>query len=221
MTFRHSFYISFAAHLVILGSAVAIAHYAAGTITSISHAIQVSLVSSSPAPGPDTGVIRKAQSRPKQVFSQSLESPFEHRNEIPEDIPADPGTSSLTSIESNGALEHGIDNEPGGGLMTATTGMGSGIDPGFGLIAPEQWSAIESAIEKAKNYPRLARERGIEGVVRIRFRLNAEGLIEKIEVIESSGSEILDNASIRAVYRAAPMPVVNGWVEVPIKYVLK
>jgi protein TonB len=221
MTFRRSFYISFAAHLVILGSAIAIAHYAEGTITSISHAIQVALVSSDPAPGPDTGVIRKPQSRPKQASSQSLETPVEHRDEVPEYKPADPGTSSLTSMEAQGTTEQGMDNDPGGGILTAKAGTGNGTDPGFGLIAPEQWSAIESAIERAKNYPRLARERGVEGVVRIRFRLNTEGFIEKIEVIESSGSEILDKASIQAVYRAAPMPVVSGWVEVPIKYVLK
>ena len=103
----------------------------------------------------------------------------------------------------------------------ASTGMGNGTDPGFGLIAPEQWSLIVSAIERTKSYPRLARERGTEGVVRLRFRLRPEGSIEKIEIIESSGSTILDSASVRAVYLAAPMPYVQGWIEVPIAYVLK
>ena len=100
------------------------------------------------------------------------------------------------------------------------TGIGNGNDAG-GLIAPEQWSLIVSAIERTKSYPRLARERGTEGVVHLRFRLRPEGSIEKIEIIESSGSTILDSASIRAVYLAAPMPYVPGWIEVPIAYVLK
>jgi protein TonB len=113
----------------------------------------------------------------------------------------------------------GDDNQ--GGPVLASTGMGNGTDPGFGLRAPEQWSLIVSAIERTKSYPRLARERGTEGVVRLRFRLRPEGSIEKIEIIESSGSTILDSASIRAVYLAAPMPYVQGWIEVPIAYVLK
>jgi TonB family protein len=112
-------------------------------------------------------------------------------------------------------------NDNPGGPVTASTGMGNGIEPGFGLIAPEQLSLIVSAIERTKSYPRLARERGTEGVVHLRFRLSPEGSIEKIEIMESSGSTVLDSASIRAVYLAAPMPYVQGWIEVPIAYVLK
>jgi protein TonB len=89
------------------------------------------------------------------------------------------------------------------------------------VIVPEQWAAIESAIRRHKNYPRLARERGIEGVVRLRFTLNPTGAVDKIEILQSSGSEVLDNASVQAVYRATPMPYIKGWVEIPIAYVLK
>ena len=64
-------------------------------------------------------------------------------------------------------------------------------------------------------------ERGIEGVVRLRFRLAPSGAVEKIEIIQSSGYDILDNASVGAVYRAVPMPYVSGWIEMPMKYVLK
>ncbi len=92
---------------------------------------------------------------------------------------------------------------------------------GSALIAPEQWQLIQAAIEKAKNYPRLARQRGIEGVVRLRFRLNPSGSVEKVEIIKSSGHTILDSASVNTVYRAVPMPYVGGWVEVPLEYVLK
>jgi TonB family protein len=135
-------------------------------------------------------------------------------------MPVDFGTTSLTSENASGNMEAIREDKPGG-PVTASTGMGNGTDPGFGLIAPEQWSLIVSAIERTKSYPRLARERGTEGVVRLRFRLSPAGSIEKIEIIESSGSTILDSASIRAVYLAAPMPYVQGWIEVPIAYVLK
>jgi len=126
----------------------------------------------------------------------------------------------LSTKEADGTAENGIGHTEGG-QVTASARPGSGDEPGFGIIAPEQWSLIVSAIERTKNYPRLARERGIEGEVRLRFRINPVGAVEKIEIVESSGSEILDNASVRAVYRAAPMPAVSGWIEMPMKYVLK
>ena len=78
-----------------------------------------------------------------------------------------------------------------------------------------------SSIERVKSYPRLARERGIEGVVRLRFRVRPQGGVERVEIVRSSGSEILDTASVSTLYRAGPMPYVNGWVEVPIAYVLR
>ena len=80
---------------------------------------------------------------------------------------------------------------------------------------------ISSAIERSKSYPRMARERGIQGVVRLRFTVRPQGYVDRVEIVKSSGSEVLDSASVRTVYRAGPMPYVSGWVEVPIAYVLK
>ncbi len=98
---------------------------------------------------------------------------------------------------------------------------GQDAPAGFGLIMPGEWAALAAAIERTKQYPRIARERGIEGIVRLRFRLSPSGAVEKIEIIQSSGYEILDTASIGAVYRAAPMPYVGGWIDMPMRYVLK
>jgi len=64
-------------------------------------------------------------------------------------------------------------------------------------------------------------ESGIEGVARLRFRMTSSGTVGKIEKVQSSESEILDSASIGAVYHDAPLPSVSGWVEIPIKYELK
>jgi TonB family protein len=220
MTFRRSLYVSFVLHFMIFGSTIAIARYSAGTIPSLARVIQVSLISSNPGLNRESGMPPRSHPRRYQAPSQATELPVEQRHEAPEEMPADPGTSSLTSVEASGTMEAIGDDKPGG-VVAASTGMGNGIDPGFALIAPEQWSLIVSAIERTKSYPRLARERGTEGVVHLRFRLRPEGSVEKIEIMESSGSAVLDSASIRAVYRAAPMPYVQGWIEVPIAYVLK
>jgi len=57
--------------------------------------------------------------------------------------------------------------------------------------------------------------------VHLRFRVRPQGEVDRVEIVRSSGYEILDTASVRTVYRAAPMPYVSGWIEVPISYVLK
>jgi protein TonB len=220
MTFRRSLYLSFALHLMIFGSTIAIARYTGGTITSLARVIQVSLVSTSPGSRLESGIPPRPQPRRYQAPSQAIDPSVVQRHEVTEEIPADSGTSSLTPVNANGTMEAPGDNNQRGPVL-ASTGMGNGADAGFGLVAPEQWSLIVSAIERTKSYPRLARERGTEGVVRLRFRLSHEGSVEKIEILESSGSTILDSASIRAVYLAAPMPYVQGWIEVPIAYVLK
>ncbi len=90
-----------------------------------------------------------------------------------------------------------------------------------GSVSPEQWALIVSSIERVKNYPRPARERGIEGVVLVRFRVLPSGEVQEVTIAKSSGAAILDEASVRTVQRAAPMPYVSGWIEVPMVYELK
>jgi protein TonB len=51
---------------------------------------------------------------------------------------------------------------------------------------------IQRAVERRKTYPRRARLRRQEGVVRVRFRLDARGRIEQVRVSQSSGSRLLD-----------------------------
>ena len=191
------------------------------TISSLSRVIQVSLISSDPGYAQETGIAPKPQLKQDRASSPVPELLVEHQNTVPEFTPTDIGPASLLTTETVGVENSAGNTEGVGGQVTASMGTGIGGDPGFGIIPPEQWSLIVSAIERTKNYPRLARERGIEGEVRLRFKINAEGAVEKIEILESSGSDILDNASVRAVYRAVPLPAVSGWIEIPMKYVLK
>jgi protein TonB len=148
----------------------------------------------------------------------------EPRQTAPLELPADLSAASKVPDDSPAAAADSISSDFSTdvhGQTIASAGAGEGENAGKGFIAPQQWTAIQTAIERTKNYPRLARERGIEGEVRLRFRLDSSGSVEAVEVVKSSGYEILDSASIRAVYSAAPMPSVQGWIEVPIAYVLK
>ncbi len=79
-------------------------------------------------------------------------------------------------------------------------------------------SLIIRKIEAAKRYPRMARKMGIEGTAVVRFKLRSEGQVEAVEIMESSGSEILDKASIETVRDAAPLPYKDGWLKVGIAF---
>ena len=99
-------------------------------------------------------------------------------------------------------------------------GTGGEVGSRAGIVPPDQWQLIRAALERAKTYPRLAREQGIEGVVYVRFKVLPSGDVGRVEITKSSGSDILDSATIQTVYRSAPLPRVSGWIDVPISYVI-
>jgi protein TonB len=80
--------------------------------------------------------------------------------------------------------------------------------------------AIRSAIEKAKNYPFLARKKKIEGTVITEFSISGRGYPEDIKIKKSSGSEILDLAAIKIITRAAPFPMITSKIVIPITFKL-
>ncbi len=93
-----------------------------------------------------------------------------------------------------------------------------GSRSGTGSRDTRMIGAIRAAIEKATDYPALARRRGIEGTVITGFRINNKGLPEGITVIKSSGYSLLDNAAKETVMKAAPLPSVKGDIEIPITF---
>jgi protein TonB len=73
-------------------------------------------------------------------------------------------------------------------------------------------------IEQAKVYPQVARRRGVEGTVELRFRIAPDGSVQAVEVLRSSGHAILDESAILTIRRAAPFPVLEGWVQIALAY---
>jgi periplasmic protein TonB len=116
------------------------------------------------------------------------------------------------------------------GIALGGSGKGSGAGPGEGVTS--RFSRVRGSsgdgdsviaeimrrIEKAKRYPRMARKMGVEGQATVRFKLKGNGRIEKTEILETSGSEILDQASLETVQRAAPLPYKEGWLKVVIVF---
>lgn len=218
MTFQRSVFLSFLIHILIFGSAIAVAGYARGTLWSHRDAIMVSLVGSGGA-GLSARTAQRAEHHKERSDARPIMTSKTAAPAPQPEIPAKPSVREEASIPvKQESQATGAGDTSGSGHQQAEAGTGA---TGFGLISAEQWAVIESSIERSKSYPRTARERGIQGVVHVRFKLRPTGEVETVEIVKSSGYDVLDTASIRTVYRAAPMPYVNGWVEVPMAYVLK
>ncbi len=54
------------------------------------------------------------------------------------------------------------------------------------------------------NYPEEARQRGMHGKVRMLVSINSDGSVREVEVLQSSGHSILDDAALRIVRQASP-----------------
>lgn len=86
------------------------------------------------------------------------------------------------------------------------------IDPqntagkGGGITRRDYFELVRFKIETRKKYPEVARIRHMEGRVTVGFALTAEGRVENVLVIKSSGRPILDEAAAAAVQDASPFP---------------
>jgi protein TonB len=63
-----------------------------------------------------------------------------------------------------------------------------------------------AALERAKRYPFLAKERGLEGTVEIAFTIHPDGRISAPRVMTSSRVRILDDATLSMVRRVGLLP---------------
>ncbi|MBI5875205.1 MAG: energy transducer TonB [Deltaproteobacteria bacterium] len=63
---------------------------------------------------------------------------------------------------------------------------------------------VKSRIEKAKFYPRWARQRGYEGVVGVQFVIKPDGNVIGVKVVRPCHCDILNKAACEAIMKAAP-----------------
>ena len=61
-----------------------------------------------------------------------------------------------------------------------------------------------------QNYPAEARSKGIYGSLVLRVAINRDGTLSSVELVESSGNSVLDNAALRIVRLAAPYAPFTG-----------
>lgn len=90
---------------------------------------------------------------------------------------------------------------------------------------PNWKSALVARLERAKRYPPEAQARGEHGVAQLAFSVDRTGGVHTPRIVRSSGSRLLDAATLALVERAAPLPPpppeISGTqiaIQVPIRY---
>ena len=86
---------------------------------------------------------------------------------------------------------------------------------------------IGSAKNPHPTYPLIARKKGWEGRVLIQAEIDREGNVSEIKVLESSGFNVLDNASLETLkkWKFTPAKIGNKFVDdtinIPVKFLIK
>ncbi|MBU1656595.1 MAG: energy transducer TonB [Candidatus Omnitrophica bacterium] len=73
--------------------------------------------------------------------------------------------------------------------------------------------AIKQRIESYRRYPRSARRHKIEGIAILTFMVSEKGTVSSINVVRSSGYNILDIEAAATVKRASPFPAIPSGIE--------
>ncbi len=84
-----------------------------------------------------------------------------------------------------------------------------------------------SYLNNRLNYPPMAQRMGIEGRVVLNVEVLADGFCGKVDIVQSSGHEVLDRAALESVKTWHFVPARHGtqavtrWFKVPITFALK
>jgi len=90
---------------------------------------------------------------------------------------------------------------------------------------PNWKSQLVARLERSKRYPSEAQSRGEQGIAQLAFSVDRSGGVHNARIVRSSGSSLLDQATLALVARAAPLPPpppeITGSqipISVPIRY---
>lgn len=85
--------------------------------------------------------------------------------------------------------------------------------------------AVRSGVRLHKRYPYRARRFGMEGTVRLRFRIGAQGDVSRVSIVSPALSPLLTQEATRAVGAAGPFaplpPELGDYIEVEVPIVFR
>jgi TonB family protein len=95
------------------------------------------------------------------------------------------------------------------------------------VVSQQEHAQPAHILNPRPDYPITLRQRGIEGTVWLRVRVDRSGLPEQIILFKTSGYRLFDEAALRAVARWRFRPArsngqhIASWVEFPVRFILQ
>ena len=143
--------------------------------------------------------------------------PPETPQETPEQT-SNPQTSAAAPSKPSDGTQTGTTGSSGGGdtARTGTKGGTSGTsddgdaDPATPPAPPAERVAASLRAEATPEYPQELIEDDVEGSVTVKILVAADGSVESVKLVSSSGYSAMDRAAIAAGYRFQFNPGDNG-----------
>lgn len=154
---------------------------------------------------------------PEKKRPASVQKPAAARHETPEAEkksqprkpaePVKPARKERKSSPRKTVTATGVSDEAGRPATASprqTASTGSSKAAARSPLSPAKWQAeVNAHIRRFKHYPAGASG---SAVVRVQFRINAQGVVKSASVAGSSGNAALDRAAVETVKRASPVP---------------
>jgi len=223
-SWARAYIFSAAAHLVVLGTATLLWAGVAEEIPRAEYEVDLDMLADSQAGERFPEPLSQAEAVARIEAAAASTPAVSEQIAIPGDITVPPaavsqvhsgavGTADAGSAEkgSGTAGGNGAGTEsPGAGTGGSVSGAGSGGNGSGEGGVPFDLAGFADAVEANKQYPYQAVKRSLEGSVTMSITLAADGNLAGVEVVGSSGTEILDKAAVKAVQGACPYANPTG-----------
>jgi periplasmic protein TonB len=174
---------------------------------------------------PPTAPAVPSEPLPAKKMAPQAKRAVSHEGQVPVAAPSEPAVVPTASVPAADAGPTGGGRQ-GAGVQTS----GGGSSPPFGdaeegrkTYLKEHFSFIRSIINSKRSYPKLARRMGWAGTVKISFVICADGTVNNVRVLGSSGYDVLDKNTVETVKNCSPYPKppVAAEIVIPVAYRLE
>ncbi len=144
--------------------------------------------------------------------------------QVPVTTPTPPAPAAPTDTPPTAQAAPAVPVAPAGPTTAAPVAQ-AGRAPAQPRVLPS--SAVRYLVEPVLSYPRISRELGEQGVVRLKVLVDEQGRPRDIEVARSSGYPRLDQQALQAMKKARFQPHLEDgqartvWVVAPLTFNLE
>lgn len=160
-----------------------------------------------PTPKQETVVQKKTEAvTPAKPVQKQVRAPKPVENKVYESV----NTAAQTESSAPAAAEV-AESEPAQPAPVQTAAAPAPAQPVSAPVSAVNFdysayqSTLSSRLEKNKNYPMMARRRGMEGTVKMKLVISPAGSLVNSEIVASSGHEILDKEALKLVRSVFPI----------------